>query len=50
MSMVLRDNSFLNITKSEWDSAVDPNIKVSNAINEAVDFFVLFSSLIGIIG
>lgn len=56
MSMVLHDNNFVNMTKGEWDSAVDPKVKgtwilhnASNAINAARDFFVLFSSLIGII-
>lgn len=27
MSIVLRDNNFPNMTKSEWDSAVDPRVK-----------------------
>ncbi|GKZ27195.1 type I Iterative Polyketide synthase (PKS), partial [Aspergillus brasiliensis] len=57
MSMVLRDKSFSRMTKSEWDTAVDPKVKgtwnlhhASTSINANLDFFVMFSSLSGIIG
>ncbi|GKZ35553.1 hypothetical protein AbraIFM66950_006217 [Aspergillus brasiliensis] len=57
MSMVLRDKNFSRMTKSEWDTAVDPKVKgtwnlhhASTSINANLDFFVLFSSLSGIIG
>ncbi|OJZ83200.1 hypothetical protein ASPFODRAFT_168535 [Aspergillus luchuensis CBS 106.47] len=57
MSMVLRDQSFQRMTKSEWDTAVDPKVKgkwslhqASTSINADLDFFVMFSSLSGIFG
>jgi NADP-dependent 3-hydroxy acid dehydrogenase YdfG/acyl carrier protein len=57
MSMVLCDQSFSNMTIDEWNTAVDPKIKgtwnlhnASLAANADLDFFVLFSSLSGIIG
>ncbi|OJI87738.1 hypothetical protein ASPTUDRAFT_61784 [Aspergillus tubingensis CBS 134.48] len=57
MSMVLRDRSFSHMTKSEWDTAVDPKIKgtwnlhhASKSVNADLDFFVMFSSLSGVIG
>ena len=57
MSMVLRDNSFPRMTKDEWDTAVDPKVKgtwnlhnASMSLQADLDFFVLFSSLSGIIG
>ncbi|KAE8140176.1 hypothetical protein BDV38DRAFT_280173 [Aspergillus pseudotamarii] len=57
MSMVLRDNSFPRMTKVEWDTSVDPKVKgtwnlhsAALSINAALDFFVLFSSLSGIVG
>jgi NAD(P)-dependent dehydrogenase (short-subunit alcohol dehydrogenase family)/acyl carrier protein len=57
MSMVLRDQSFPSMTKNEWDAAVNPKVKgtwnlhnASVSINANLDFFVLFSSLSGIIG
>ncbi|GAQ45906.1 polyketide synthase [Aspergillus niger] len=57
MSLVLRDNSFPRMTKSEWDAAVTPKVKgtwnlhhASASINADLDFFVMFSSLSGIVG
>ncbi|WZH49456.1 Polyketide synthase [Fusarium acuminatum] len=57
MSMVLCDQGFSNMTIDEWNTAVDPKIKgtwnlhnASLAANADLDFFVLFSSLSGIIG
>ncbi|OJI96712.1 hypothetical protein ASPVEDRAFT_119070 [Aspergillus versicolor CBS 583.65] len=57
MSMALCDKSFPSMTKVEWDAAVDPKVKgtwnlhnASLSIKANLDFFVLFSSLSGIIG
>ncbi|PWY68857.1 KR-domain-containing protein, partial [Aspergillus eucalypticola CBS 122712] len=57
MSIVLRDQSFPRMTKSEWDTAVDPKVKgtwnlhqASASINADPDFYVMFSSLSGISG
>ncbi|CAG7923142.1 unnamed protein product [Penicillium olsonii] len=57
MSMVLRDNSFPRMTRDEWNTAVDPKVKgtwnlhnASMSLQADLEFFVLFSSLSGIIG
>lgn len=57
MSMVLRDQNFTSMTFDEWNAAVAPKVQGSwnlhNATlanNSPLDFFVLFSSLSGIIG
>ncbi|MCJ1357758.1 MAG: hypothetical protein MMC33_007754 [Icmadophila ericetorum] len=57
MSMVLRDENFLKMTLEQWDAANLPKIKgtwnlhnVSTSEGLDLDFFVLFSSLSGIIG
>lgn len=57
MSMVLRDQNFTAMTHDEWNAAVKPKVEgtwnIHNAITAAggvLDFFVLFSSLSGIIG
>ncbi|KAE9377588.1 hypothetical protein N431DRAFT_398541 [Stipitochalara longipes BDJ] len=57
MSMVLRDQAFSQMTLDEWNGATQPKIQGTwNLHNELAsmganpDFFVLFSSLSGIIG
>lgn len=57
MSMVLRDENFLNMTLDQWNAATQPKIQgtwnLHNATvsaNLQLDFFVLFSSLSGTIG
>ena len=57
MSMVLRDQNFTNMTFDEWTAASAPKVQgtwhLHNATAAArvdLDFFVLFSSLSGIIG
>lgn len=55
MSLVLRDNRFLELTFDEWQGAVDPKVQgtwnIHNALGKTdVDFFVLFSSLSGATG
>ncbi|KAI1379651.1 fatty acid synthase S-acetyltransferase [Hypoxylon crocopeplum] len=57
MSMVLRDQNFEVMTIEEWNAVVAPKVQgtwnLHNAIVTAgaeLDFFVLFSSLSGIIG
>ncbi|KAF9772857.1 hypothetical protein IL306_009400 [Fusarium sp. DS 682] len=57
MSMVLSDQSFSKMTIDEWNTAVDPKVKgtwnlhnASLSVNADLDFFILFSSLSGIIG
>ncbi|GJN81831.1 type I iterative polyketide synthase [Purpureocillium lilacinum] len=57
MSMVLSDQNFARMTIQEWKTAVDPKVKgtwnlhnASLAAQSKLDFFVLFSSLSGIIG
>ncbi|KAJ5900212.1 polyketide synthase [Penicillium subrubescens] len=57
MSMVLCDQSFPQMTLEEWNTAVDPKVKgtwnlhcASVSANAGLDFFVLFSSMSGIIG
>ncbi|KAI0172149.1 fatty acid synthase S-acetyltransferase [Hypoxylon sp. FL1284] len=57
MSMVLRDQNFESMTIEEWNAVVAPKVQgtwnLHNATTTAgadLDFFVLFSSLSGIIG
>ena len=57
MSMVLRDENFSKMTIEQWNAASQPKVRGTwNLHNAAVsagldlDFFVLFSSLSGIIG
>ncbi|POR37432.1 Polyketide synthase [Tolypocladium paradoxum] len=57
MSMVLCDQNFSRMTITEWNTAVDPKVKGTWNLHRAsvsakadLDFFVLFSSLSGIIG
>lgn len=57
MSMVLRDQNFTNMTFDEWTAATRPKVQgtwnLHNATISAkadLDFFVLFSSLSGIVG
>jgi NADP-dependent 3-hydroxy acid dehydrogenase YdfG len=56
LSMVLRDTGFSNMTFADWNAAVEPKIRGTWYLHEALtdnkdlDFFVLFSSCCGIIG
>lgn len=57
MSMVLRDESFSKMTFEQWNAAVLPKVKGTWNLHSAtvsagldLDFFVLFSSLSGIVG
>ena len=57
MSMILRDQSFLKMSFDDWNITVEPKIRGTwNLHNTAVgkgmdlDFFVLFSSLSGVVG
>ena len=57
MSMVLRDQNFTNMTFDEWNAASVPKVQgtwnlhhATAAVGVNLDFFVLFSSLSGIIG
>ncbi|OHW98789.1 polyketide synthase [Colletotrichum incanum] len=57
MSMVLRDQSFPKMTYEEWTAAVNPKVQgtwnLHNACGNAaldLDFFLLFSSISGVIG
>lgn len=56
MSMVLRDQAFGQMTMDEWDGAVQAkvqgtwNLHKTTANGPALDFFLLFSSLSGVIG
>lgn len=57
MSMVLSDQSFDRMTMKDWNTAVDPKVKgtwnlhtASMSVQADLDFFVLFSSISGIIG
>ncbi|KAI6770702.1 hypothetical protein HG531_009557 [Fusarium graminearum] len=57
MSMVLADQSFGRMTIDEWNTAVDPKItgtwnlhNATMSVNADLDFFILFSSLSGVIG
>lgn len=57
MSMVLRDQNFAKMTHDEWTAAVSPKVQGTWNLHEAcqaaeanLDFFLLFSSVSGIIG
>ena len=55
MSMVLRDQALTKMTLEEWNSAVQPKVtgtwNLHNAtLSTELDFFVLFSSISGVIG
>lgn len=57
MTMVLRDQNFEKMTFAEWDEAIAPKVQgtwnlhnVTTSANTKLDFFVLFSSLSGIVG
>ncbi|KAF5548576.1 polyketide synthase [Fusarium phyllophilum] len=57
MSMVLCDQSFDKMTIKEWNTVVNPKAKgtwnlhnASLSVNTDLDFFILFSSLSGVIG
>ncbi|KAI1118030.1 hypothetical protein F5Y14DRAFT_447438 [Nemania sp. NC0429] len=55
MSMVLRDRVWQNMTWDDWNESRAPNIKGAWNLhtlldNEPLDFFVLFSSISGILG
>ncbi|OTA56526.1 fatty acid synthase S-acetyltransferase [Hypoxylon sp. EC38] len=57
MSMVLRDQNFESMTIDEWNAVVAPKVQGTWILHNAtitagaeLDFFVLFSSLSGIIG
>lgn len=55
MTMVLRDQNFESMTFEEWNEAIEPKIKGTWNLHDAtveadLDFFVMFSSLSGIIG
>lgn len=57
MSMVLRDGHFANMTLEQWNAAVEPKVQgtwnlhhATVAAHSELDFFVLLSSLSGIVG
>ncbi|KAF7553839.1 hypothetical protein G7Z17_g3331 [Cylindrodendrum hubeiense] len=55
MSMVLRDLPLLNIGYDDWRAVLDPKVKGTWNLHNALtgvklDFFILLSSLVGIIG
>ncbi|KAK1961594.1 KR domain-containing protein [Colletotrichum sublineola] len=55
MSMVLRDQAWDKMTLDEWTQAADPKVKGTWNLHRAtenmeLDFFVLFSSISGVIG
>jgi NAD(P)-dependent dehydrogenase (short-subunit alcohol dehydrogenase family) len=57
MSMVLSDQSFSRMTMKEWNTGVNPKVKgtwnlhtASVSVHADLDFFLLFSSISGIIG
>ncbi|KAF4459108.1 KR domain-containing [Fusarium albosuccineum] len=57
MSMVLRDQGFANMSHQEWAAAVDPKVKGTWNLHNAalaagldLDFFLLFSSISGVVG
>ncbi|ETS84328.1 hypothetical protein PFICI_02353 [Pestalotiopsis fici W106-1] len=57
MSMVIRDENFSRMSIEDWNGAVKPKIQgtwnLHNAVSsrgDALDFFILFSSLSGILG
>ncbi|KAF1979110.1 putative polyketide synthase [Bimuria novae-zelandiae CBS 107.79] len=55
LSMVLRDQNFLQMTHEEWQTSISPKVHGTWNLHEAfqdtkLDFFLLFSSLSGIVG
>jgi hypothetical protein len=55
MSMVLRDQNWSGMSLENWNAAVEPKVTGTGNLHEvtkdrALDFFVLFSSISGIIG
>ncbi|KAJ9325440.1 hypothetical protein DTO027B5_5001 [Paecilomyces variotii] len=55
MSMVLQDASLLKLSSDEWNAATDPKIQGTWNLHDAsldqdLDFFLLFSSMGGILG
>ncbi|EQB57236.1 KR domain-containing protein [Colletotrichum gloeosporioides Cg-14] len=57
MSMILRDQGFTKMTHEEWTTAVDPKVLGTWNLHNAcvssgleLDFFLLFSSISGIVG
>lgn len=55
MSMVLRDQSFSKMTYDDWIAVVEPKVNGTETLHEAtkdlnLDFFLLFSSLFGVLG
>ncbi|KAI8272976.1 Highly reducing polyketide synthase FUM1 [Colletotrichum sp. SAR 10_98] len=57
MSMILRDRGFTKMTHEEWTTAVDPKVLGTWNLHNAcvssgfeLDFFLLFSSISGIVG
>ncbi|PLB39701.1 type I polyketide synthase [Aspergillus candidus] len=54
LAMVLRDSIFENMTFDKWLTAVNPKVKgtwnLHNYLPQELDFFVILSSLSGIIG
>lgn len=52
-SMVLRDGLFADIDHSQWSAAISPKVQGSWNLHEVLpnlDFFVMFSSVSGIVG
>ncbi|KAI0201376.1 polyketide synthase [Astrocystis sublimbata] len=53
-SMVLKDNRFLDMSLDEWNSAIRPKVDASwnlhQVLGNELDFFVLLSSTMGIVG
>ncbi|TGJ81201.1 hypothetical protein E0Z10_g7561 [Xylaria hypoxylon] len=53
-SMVLKDNRFLDMSLDEWNDALRPKVDASwnlhHVLGKELDFFVLLSSTMGIVG
>ncbi|KAI0430353.1 polyketide synthase [Xylaria sp. FL1042] len=53
-SMVLKDNCFMDMSLDEWNDALRPKVDASwnlhHALGNELDFFVLLSSTMGIVG
>ncbi|GME50746.1 hypothetical protein HK57_00312 [Neofusicoccum parvum] len=54
LAMVLRDSIFENMTYDKWRTAVDPKVKgtwnLHSLLPQELDFFIILSSMSGIIG
>ncbi|KAL2004181.1 hypothetical protein VTN02DRAFT_5830 [Thermoascus thermophilus] len=54
LAMVLRDSIFDNMTYEKWRTAVDPKVKgtwnLHSLLPQELDFFIILSSISGIIG